>query len=218
MGILRKSLNSLHGSKSNFIKTVNRGKNINKDIVVVSGLPRSGTSMMMRMLEAGGIEPFIDNKRVPDEDNPNGYYELERIKSLERDNEWLYEAKGKAVKIISMLLYNLPSRYSYKVIFMHRNMDEILLSQSKMLLRKGKNGNHISDKELSVKFFNHLGEIEKWLDNQSNIEFINVSYNDILKEPLKNITNINRFINNAMDESKMVDVLDSALYRQRCDS
>ncbi len=188
------------------------GKNT---INIVSGLPRSGTSMMMRMIEAGGIEPFIDNIRIPDDDNPKGYYELERVKQLERDHTWLHEARGKVVKVISMLLYYLPSKYEYKIIFMQRNMDEILASQAAMLLRKGKQGKDISDEELSVKFIKHLKNIETWLKQQSNIEVLYISYNEILKHPHENVIKINNFMNHRLDDIKMLEVIDNNLYRMR---
>ena len=110
----------------------------NNNITIVSGLPRSGTSMMMKMLEAGGLEAVTDEIRKADEDNPKGYYEFEKVKKIKEDSSWLEDVKGKVVKMVSMLLYDLPSDYSYKIIFMRREMNEILASQTKMLGRKGK--------------------------------------------------------------------------------
>src|SRR5687768_8758894 len=111
-----------------------------KPIVVVSGLPRSGTSMAMKMLEAGGLSVVTDGLRTPDEDNPKGYYEDERVKRLhkEPDKTWLHEARGKVVKIISFLLKSLPPDHNYKVVLMQRNLREIVASQNKMLARLGK--------------------------------------------------------------------------------
>ena len=106
-------------------------------IAIVSGLPRSGTSMLMKMLEAGGLKPLTDRVRAADEDNPKGYYEFERVKRLEKDKEWLPEARGRAVKIISMLLKHLPPGFSYKILFMLRSMDEVLASQTQMLVGGG---------------------------------------------------------------------------------
>ena len=104
-------------------------------IIVVSGLPRSGTSMMMGMLEAGGLELVVDGIRAADEDNPRGYYELERVKDLAKaeDKSWLITLQGKGVKVISLLLQHLPEAYNYKIIFMRRSIAEVLDSQSKML-------------------------------------------------------------------------------------
>ena len=106
-------------------------------IVVVSGLPRSGTSMMMQMLEAGGMDVLTDGRRTADEDNLKGYYEYEKVKALKTDNSWLPRAGGKAVKIISELLRHLPGTHTYRVIFMRRAMEEILASQDRMLIRRG---------------------------------------------------------------------------------
>ena len=170
---------------------------------------------MMKMLENCGIEPFIDNIRIPDEDNPKGYYELERVKQLEKDNSWLHKAQGKVVKVISMLLYHLPPGYEYKVIFMQRNMDEVLASQAAMLLRKGKNNNGISDEELSVNFARHLKSIETWLKQQSNIKVLYISYNELLKSPHKNVIKINNFMNHLLNDAKMLEIIDPGLYRQR---
>jgi len=184
-------------------------------IYIVSGLPRSGTSMMMKMIETGGITPFIDNIRIPDEDNPRGYYEFERVKQLAKDNSWLREAQGKVVKVISMLLQHLPPSYEYKVIFMHRNMDEVLASQEAMLLRKGKKSSDISDEELAATFTRHLKNIEAWLKQQSNIKVLYINYNELLKNPHENVIKINNFMNHRLNDVKMLKIIDPDLYRQR---
>ena len=107
-------------------------------ITVVSGLPRSGTSMMMKMLEAGGIPPVTDELRTADEDNPKGYYEFERVKAMDQgDTSWVVGARGKVVKVISALLKHLPPGEQYRVVFVRRNMPEILASQRKMLIHRG---------------------------------------------------------------------------------
>ncbi|MFC2085810.1 hypothetical protein ACFLRO_01215, partial [Bacteroidota bacterium] len=107
-------------------------------ITVVSGLPRSGTSMMMQMLDKGGLEPFVDDKREADENNPRGYYEHEAVKSLARNKQWLPQAEGKVVKVIANLLTHLPANFHYRVIFMERDITEIVTSQKRMLKRMGK--------------------------------------------------------------------------------
>jgi len=127
-----------------------------KIITIVSGLPRSGTSMMMKMLEAGGMEILKDEIRKADEDNPAGYYEFEKVKELKKDVSWLENAKGKSVKIISSLLEHLPEKYTYKIIFMHRNMEEILNSQRQMLFRRGEATNEVSDEKMGKMFLKHL--------------------------------------------------------------
>src|SRR5262245_30589474 len=106
-------------------------------VTIVSGLPRSGTSMMMKMLEAGGLDPVTDNIRTADEDNPKGYYELEKVMELKNDKSWVPDAKGKVIKVISALLQDLPGDHAYRVVFMQRNMHEVLASQRQMLIRRG---------------------------------------------------------------------------------
>ena len=132
------------------------GLSMNQTITIVSGLPRSGTSLMMQMLDSGGMEVVTDNIRPPDEDNPKGYYEFEKAKKIKEDPSWLKDMRGKAFKIVSMLLYDLPADEKYKVIFMKRNMDEILSSQNKMLERLGQNPN--PDDEMGELFAKHLNK------------------------------------------------------------
>jgi len=171
--------------------------------------------MIMKMLEAGGLEPLTDNKRTADEDNPKGYYEFERVKKLESDRSWLPYAKGKVVKIISALLKHLPSEYSCKVIFLLRNMDEILASQKQMLTRKGEPTDRVPDKDLAKMYHNHLRRIEKWLDKQPNFEILNINYNEVLKSPVEYSKKINEFLGYKLNDEKMASIVDTNLYRQR---
>ena len=186
-----------------------------KIITIVSGLPRSGTSMMMRILEAGGMRILKDEIRKADEDNPAGYYEFEKVKELKKDPSWLENAKGKAVKIISSLLEHLPERYTYKIIFMHRNMEEILNSQRQMLIRRGEPTDEVSDEKMGKMFLKHLQKIEERLNKQSNMDVLTIHYNEILKEPAKHGEIINRFLGNTLNTKNMTDVIDQTLYRQR---
>jgi broad-specificity NMP kinase len=184
-------------------------------IIIVSGLPRSGTSMMMRMLEAGGIQTLTDNIRKADEDNLKGYFEFERVKKIEHDKLWLKEAENKAVKLISALLKHLPHDYNYKIIFMKRDLGEILASQKKMLERRGESLDPVPDKYMANLFKKHLSEVENWLKEQPNIKTLYVSYNDTLKNPQKTVKNIINFLNRDLDLQKMTNVIDPSLYRQR---
>jgi hypothetical protein len=186
-----------------------------KTVTIVSGLPRSGTSMMMRMLEAGGMQVLTDSVRTADADNPRGYYEFERVKQIEHDSSWLQDAQGKAVKMISALLKHLPQAYHYKVIFMRRKMAEILASQRKMLVRREEPTDAVSDKRLVELFRKHLRSVEAWIDRQPNIEVIYVSYNDILASPAAQVARIVQFLGHTLDVDKMVSVVDRRLYRQR---
>jgi ubiquinone/menaquinone biosynthesis C-methylase UbiE len=184
-------------------------------ITIVSGLPRSGTSMLMGMLEAGGMQLLVDNIRTADGDNPRGYYEFERVKKIQHDQSWLEDAKGKAVKIISELLKHLPPGYTYKVIFMHRKMEEILASQRQMLIRRGKSPDEISGERMAELYRKHLRRVEAWIDEQPNIEVIYVSYNEILEKPVEHAERINRLLGNTLSVENMVGVVDQTLYRQR---
>ena len=185
-------------------------------ITIVSGLPRSGTSMMMKMLAAGGMHILTDNIRVSDEDNPRGYYELEKVKALKNgENEWLSEAQGKAVKIISALLQHLPPHYQYKIIFMRRDLNEILASQKQMLVRRGEPIDKIDDDTLGDLFQKHLLQVEKWISQQPNIGVTYVNYSDILQNPEADIQKVVQFLDMSLDKSLMMGVPEKKLYRQR---
>jgi hypothetical protein len=186
-----------------------------KVITVVSGLPRSGTSMMMQVLEAGGMEVLTDDIRRGDEDNPKGYYELEAVKRLAKDQSCLDQAEGKSVKIISELLKYLPPNYAYKVIFVRRNMQEILASQRQMLKRNGKPADRISDEQLSQLFERHLKQVAAWMEQQPHIDVLYVNYNEMLKEPKAHLGRINQFLGNTLKMEGLVHIVDGTLYRQR---
>ena len=187
-----------------------------KTITIVSGLPRSGTSMMMAMLEAGGMELVVDNQRKADEDNPKGYYELEIVKELEKDTTWLAESGNKAVKVISMLLYQLPKEFNYKIIFMQRLLDEILASQKKMLERRGEPlPDKAADLMMKNKFDVHLRKTHTFIEKQENMDALYVRYREIINHPLENAEKINRFLGGHLDVNNMAGIVDKSLYRQR---
>ena len=187
---------------------------MNDVITIVSGLPRSGTSMMMRMLEAGGMDVAVDNIREADEDNPKGYYELEKVKDIKNDYSWLDNVQGKVVKMVSMLLYELPSTRDYNIIFMQRDIGEILASQRTMLQRKG-NRSDINDEEMGKLFNRHLEEIENWLAGQKNMRVFYINYKNVIEDPRKIAQVISHFLNKALNIEKMVETVDGSLYRQR---
>src|SRR6185503_12923461 len=187
----------------------------NQPIAIVSGLPRSGTSMMMKMLAAGGLEPLTDNIRTADEDNPKGYFEFERVKQIENDKAWLEEARGRVVKLISALLKHLPASYNYKVLFMRRAMPEILASQRQMLIRRGEPADSVPDDRMAAMFEKHLAQIESWLAAQPNIETIYVSYNEVMNDSRQHAEQINTFLGDSLNVEAMSGVVDRALYRQK---
>ena len=185
-------------------------------VIVVSGLPRSGTSMMMKMLEAAGLQVFVDNLRVPDADNPQGYYELERVKQLDKgDTAWVREARGQVVKVISALLEFLPPENEYRVLFMNRSLDEVLASQQKMMQRRDEAGGSISDEEMADLFRKHLATVKRWLQEQTNFEVLEVDYNQMLADPLRQVHAIAGFLGGQLDEEDMAAVVNPDLYRNR---
>jgi hypothetical protein len=193
-----------------------RKPNDNNTIIIVSGLPRSGTSMMMQMLESTGLSILTDNLRSADENNLKGYYEFERVKKLkEGDFDWLPTARGKVIKVISALLEFLPNQYQYKIIFMHRNMDEVLSSQRQMLVRDGKQDDKVPDGKLSELYQDHLNKIETWLEQQPNMNTLFISYNQIMRDPEPIIKQINQFLGGDLDMKAMLKVIDQKLYRER---
>ncbi len=185
-------------------------------IIIVSGLPRSGTSMMMKMLAAAKIEVFTDNFRVADEDNPEGYFEFERVKKLKHgDFEWLPQAKGKAVKVISALLEFLPPQFKYRVVFMQRRMDEILASQRKMLANRGEAVGSVGDGTMAELYQKHLDTVKRWLSRQPNFRVLAVEYNRLLTDPAEDLVRLSQFLNRPVDLEQMQAVIDTSLYRQR---
>lgn len=184
-------------------------------IVIVSGLPRSGTSMMMKILAEGGMPIVTDELRAADADNPNGYFELESVKLLPAGEfAWLEQAGGKAVKVISALLEFLPSQYFYKIIFMEREIEEILASQRKMLERRNKTPN-VEDDHIEEQFRNHLSVVRPWLARQPNMEVLTISYNALLSKPEPYCRRLIEFTCAPLDLERMLTVPNGELYRNR---
>ena len=171
--------------------------------------------MMMRMLAEGGLPVLTDQLRRPDEDNPKGYFELEVVRQLKEGNvEWLNEANGKAVKIISALLEYLPPKYHYKIIFMERESKETLASQHKMLDHRGQTS-LLSDEEMEQQFHTHLSAMKPWLVRQPNMDVLFVNYNALMAEPESFCNRISEFLDEPLNQSQMLTVPDKHLYRNR---
>jgi hypothetical protein len=183
-------------------------------LTIVSGLPRSGTSMMMRMLECGGLAVLTDHVRTPDDDNPNGYYEFEAVKQTKEDGAWLQGSEGKAVKMVYRLLYDLPADRTYRVLFMRRKLDEVLASQRVMLERHGV-ADSVSEAQMSALFRSEIDSFYKWVEAQRHIELIDVDYNRMQQNPREEAARVNEFLGGALDVDAMVGVVDQALYRNR---
>ena len=188
-------------------------------ITIVSGLPRSGTSLMMQMLDAGGLPVLSDGERKADTDNPKGYLEWERIKQLPKDPSLIAEAEGKVVKVISQLILSLPADYEYRIVFMQRPLPEVLKSQDEMLRRRG-NADAISSSSTDTSaieeaFQRHLIEVNRWLAGRRNLQVSRVHYHRVLREPKAVAEEITAFLQVPLDIEAMVRQVDGSLYRNR---
>jgi len=170
---------------------------------------------MMKMLEAGGIPVLTDRLRLADEDNPQGYYELERVKQLEHDKAWLEQAQGKVVKVIAALLKHLPPDYAYQIVFMRRGIDEVLASQRQMLVRRGEPTDTLTDERMGELFRRHVAQVRTWITEQPNIQVLEVDYSEVLANPLGEAGRINQFLGSMLDVESMAEVVNPDLYRQR---
>jgi hypothetical protein len=188
-----------------------------RPIVVVSGLPRSGTSMAMRMLEAGGVPIVTDRARAADEDNPHGYFEHDRVLELDKggDAGWLADARGKALKIVSALLPHLPERFNYQVIFMHRDLGEVLASQNRMLARRGEAGGSASDAEMRTLYEHHLRRIATLLRRRACFEVLDVRYGDVVSDPAGQARRLTACLGGSLDAKRMAEAVSPELYRNR---
>jgi hypothetical protein len=187
-------------------------------ITVVSGLPRTGTSLMMQMLAAGGMPVLTDGERQADADNPRGYFEWERIKLLPQQPDCIAEAEGKAVKIISQLLFALPARREYRLIFMQRPLTEVVASQAEMIRRRGTIGAALPPAALIAGLGAHLNQINAWLKDKRNISVHRVEHPDVLREPVRVAESIQQFLNCPLNVVAMSQQVDTSLYRQRSSS
>ena len=184
-------------------------------ITIVSGLPRSGTSLMMQMLTAGGMSAVSDGERRADVDNPKGYLEWERIKQLPKDPTLINEAEGKVVKVISQLLFSLPAGRDYRVIFMQRPLPEVMASQDEMLRRRGTFDGSIDNSAIVNAFRDHLYKVHSFLSSQSHMAVLRLPYHDVLNQPKETSRKIQEFLGIPLDLEAMTQQVDASLYRQR---
>jgi hypothetical protein len=171
--------------------------------------------MMMKMVIAAGIPALTDDARAADPDNPLGYFELEAVKSTRTDATWVRRAGGKAVKVIHALLSGLPPGFSYRIIFMHRNLDEVLESQRKMLHRSAKTGASLAPEALKAVFARQLDAARAWAAAQPNTTCLDVHYHEVIADPLGQARRIARFIERPGTEADMAAAVEASLYRNR---
>jgi hypothetical protein len=186
---------------------------MNTEIIVVSGLPRSGTSLMMQMLAAGGVAVVTDAVRAADPDNPRGYLEFERVKTIKEDKSWLPAVRGQAVKMVSQLLYDLPADERYRILFMERDLDEMLVSQEKMLQRLNRPA--APRDQIRRAYVLHLERLHAWLERQGNMAVLHVRYNDVVERPHDQAQRVSEFLRGAAAVEAMVRAVDASLYRNR---
>ncbi|HUM47581.1 MAG TPA: tetratricopeptide repeat protein, partial [Chitinophagales bacterium] len=184
-------------------------------ITIVSGLPRSGTSMMMQMLKAGGAEIVTDDIRQPDNNNPKGYWEYEKVKKMMSDTSWMEEANNKTLKIIAPLLTYLPVKYDYKIIFMQRDIAEVMKSQQVMLGRKSEVQQNAFPIVLSEAFKKQTEQSLAWIKRSPNVSVLFVEYADAIERPEEVAENVAEFLGEELDISKMVEAVDKSLYRNK---
>ncbi len=186
-----------------------------QSITIVSGLPRSGTSMMMQMINAGGTPALTDHVRTADEDNPKGYYEYEPVKKTKEDPSWLDGAEGKVVKMVHVLLLDLPTDRDYRVVFMRRNLNEVVASQNVMLARLGKDQGGLPQERVIQVFQAQLKKVDQHLNDHDCFRVVRVDYNNLIRNPDEPVRAVHEFLGGKLDLNAMLGVVDPSLYRQR---
>ena len=182
-------------------------------VVVVTGLPRSGTSMLMQMLAAGGLEAFSDGARAPDANNPRGFLEHARVRALARDAEWLPEADGRAVKVVAPLLPHLPAGPAYRVVWLDRDLDEVLRSQRRMLARLGRPA--APDDTLRAAYARHLEAAAAWTETTPRVGVLRLDYARVTEAPTEAARTLAAFLDRGLDVEAIAAAVDPALYRER---
>ena len=191
---------------------------LGNDIAIVSGLPRSGTSMMMRMISAGGIPALTDSVRPADPDNPLGYFELEAVKRTAADPSWLNGAQGKVVKMVHLLLRDLPEGRRYRIVMMHRDPDELLASQQKMLVRTGRAGAKMPAADLKRVFASQMQAVRAWLDARPHFLVLDVRYDQVIADASGEARRVADFLGIPEAAPRMAGAVDPSLYRIRAGS
>lgn len=171
--------------------------------------------MMMQMIDAGGIPALTDEIRKADEDNPKGYYEFEPVKRTKKDASWLKQAPGKVVKMVHVLLLDMPAGYEYRVIFMRRALEEVIRSQDVMLQRQGKDSGDLTKEQLVRAFEAQIDKVEKYVAEHPNFRMLQVNYNQMIGEPAPLVAQVNDFLGGDLNTEAMMVVVDPSLYRQR---
>jgi hypothetical protein len=180
------------------------------EIIIVTGLPRSGTSLMMQIFDKSNISVLTDGKREKDISNPEGYYELEAVKGIVKDNSFLKDASGKVVKIVAPLTIFIDKSLKYKAVFMRRDMDEILRSQEKMLLK-----DQTSEREKFRTIYEfHLKKTYKFFQ-ENKIPYLDIQYKELVNEPDTVLKSLIEFCGLSSSVEDLASVVKPELYRNR---
>jgi hypothetical protein len=193
-----------------------RARDSQRPVIIVSGLPRSGTSLMMQMLEAGGVPVLTDHRRPPDASNPRGYYEFEPVKRLGKEPAtWMTDASGHALKVVSPLLVHLPAEYAYRVVFMLRDLDEVILSQRAMLERGAALSGGFDGPQMRGEYESHLASVRLWLNRQTNMRVLYVDHRRVFEDTEAVVAELEAHLGSLPDVDAVPQVIDRRLYRQR---
>jgi hypothetical protein len=193
---------------------------IEESLVVVTGLPRSGTSALMQMLAAGGVKILSDGLREADEDNPRGYLEFEPVKNLLKDSKWLFQSRGQAVKIVAPLLAALPAGLACRVILCERDLDEVLDSQERMLTRRNQPTVATPERRRILKdeYARTLARVKLMLARRPDTGLLVVEYGDVVSEPRAAAERLAQFLGQELDAARMAAAIDPRLHRNHADS
>jgi LPS sulfotransferase NodH len=184
-------------------------------VTIVTGVPRSGTSLVMQMLAAGGHPVASDGVRRADPDNPRGYFELEAARGLARDASWVPALAGRAFKLVHTLLPSLPPELHYRVLFVQRRLDEVLASQRVMLARRGPAPDSAEDARLLPALEEQLARTERWLDAEAGLAWLRIEHAELIAAPGPAAARIRDFLGGGLDAAAMAACVDPSLHRQR---
>jgi len=200
---------------SNVFTNLRRRFHFGPPIIIVTGLPRSGTSMVMRMLQAGGVEVTTDGERRADEDNPLGYFEFEKAIELAKDTSWIQQARGKVVKIVAQLLPHLPAKEHYHIIFMERDLAEVVASQKAMLARQSRRGAELDEQKLRDTYTSQLNRVHTQLARRPEVRMLCVNYADLVADPTTQVSALAEFLGAPFDLHAAAGAVRPDLHRQK---
>ncbi len=185
-----------------------------RDVVIVAGLPRSGTSMLMQLVHAGGLLALTDGRRLADSDNPRGYFEFEQATRISTDASWLPLARGKVVKLALPLVRWLPPGEAYWLIIIERDVRQVIASQRRMLDRLGRGGAVLSEPALAAEYARQREQVRQWVDSRTDVAVLSVRYDQVLADPRRVAAQVAEFVGRPFDVAAAAAAVDPSLQRQ----